>query len=57
MQEQMDRIELKLDKALIEHHGRLVKLETQAGFIRWAVTIAISLGLALFSWVLSKFHA
>ena len=51
MQDQLNRIEEKLDQLLEsrhEHHGRITKLESEAGIMKWIIGIAISaFGLAI----------
>ena len=57
MQEQLDRIEAKIDalaEARLDHNGRLVRLETQAGFVKASVAIIVSVALAAFSWALGR---
>lgn len=55
LEERLSRIEDKQD-TIINQHGdhkeRLVKLESQAGFIKWIGTVAITFAVAAFSWTL-----
>jgi hypothetical protein len=57
MQDQMNRIEEKLDKVIESHsihHGRLVRLETQAGFVKAAVAFLGSIVLLIGGWLINR---
>jgi hypothetical protein len=55
LDQRLSRIEAKQD-LIINQHGdhkeRLVKLESQAGFVKWIVGVCITFALAVFSWAL-----
>lgn len=56
MQDQMNRMEEKLDKLLDtrhEHHGRITKLESQVGGMKWFVGVLLSTA-GLLTAVISK---
>jgi hypothetical protein len=59
MQDQIDRIESKIDKILdaqSAHNGRLVSLETQAGYFKAVVAFISSAAIAAFHWLADKLH-
>jgi hypothetical protein len=55
LDQRLSRIEAKQD-TIIEQHGdhkeRLVKLESQAGFVKWLAGIFAAFAVATFSWAL-----
>ncbi len=56
-QSQLDRIETKLDKLIDSHSGtklRVVKLETQAGFIKTTLLTLASFAISVVIWALNR---
>lgn len=55
LEERLSRIEDKQD-TIISQHGdhkeRLVKLESQAGFVKWLAGVCLAFATAAFSWIL-----
>jgi type VI protein secretion system component VasF len=55
LEDRLSRIEAKQD-TIINQHGdhkeRLVKLESQAGFVKWMAGIVAAFAVATFSWAL-----
>lgn len=57
MSDQLSRIEEKIDRLLedqSEHNGRIVKLETQAGFLKTTLAFLLSVTLLVGGWLLNK---
>lgn len=55
LDERLSRIEDKQDTIIAQHGDhkeRLVKLESQAGFVKWVVGIFLTFAVATFSWAL-----
>ena len=55
LDDRLNRFEGKLDTIITQHGDhkeRLVKLESQAGFVKWIVGVCITFALAVFSWAL-----
>jgi hypothetical protein len=57
LEDRLSRIEDKQD-LIINQHGdhkeRLVKLESQAGFVKWVVGVFITFTVATLSWALKN---
>ena len=58
MKDQLDRIENKLDSLLNtrnEHHGRITRLEAQAGFVAWTVAAVGAAVAWLLNWAVAVY--
>lgn len=50
----LERIEKKLDQVLEGHSNRLTKLETEAGFIKSGLTLALAVVVGACTWAFRK---
>lgn len=60
LEERLGRIEDKQDTIIAQHGDhkeRLVKLESQAGFVKWVAGVFITFAVAAFSWALKHVKA